>query len=116
MDKEERLIRISLFLDEFPLDVINLYAPNNGKERKKDNFLCPDNTGDATIPVIISWDCNCTMNKHIVRYPKHKIYDVGTLELKSLVSQNDIEDIWCIRNPDIHHIRPKEATHIHVLI
>ena len=80
-----------------------MYVPNNGKERKlffKNNLLFSDTIGDTNIPVVFCVNFNSTINKTLDRIPKHVIDDVGTLELKTLISRNNMEDIWRIRYPE----------------
>ena len=101
-DNNGRFISISLNIeDKSNYRISNIYSPNNGKTRKSffkelNNILSEYNTNH-----VIAGDYNCVFNKEKDRKSNlGAISDqYGLTELKTLISDLDLEDVWRRRYP-----------------
>ena len=78
------------------LNLINVYLPNSGKERK--NFICNSIHIDRQKLNCVAGDFNCTLLKHLDRNPIPIRDDVWTLEFREFIEKYDLLDIWRARN------------------
>ena len=103
-----RVIRCDIKLDNALYHISNVYAPNNGLERKQffesfHNLM--GNFGDDSVDHynIIVGDFNCALDKRLDRSPAHKSDDIGAKELKFLINQYDLSDAWREQYPSKKH-------------
>ena len=102
LDSNGRYIKLILKTGNCIFRVMNIYAPNN--ERDRVNFflklhdILKDNISDAEN--INGGDWNCVMDSESDRLNCLTSQDVGQIDLKYLSEVYDLEDIWRRRNPD----------------
>ena len=109
-DTHGRHVAVNIEIDDFVGKIINIYAPNNPKDRKKfvrDLKLYVEeytNAQPENDEVIIGGDFNCTLDVVLDRrYEKRKnnrVPDEGTKELLDLLTDCGLEDIWRRRCPN----------------
>jgi hypothetical protein len=46
-------------------------------------------------------DFNCILDKEIDRYPSRNYDDMGGKELKTIMTKNNLIDIWREKNPSV---------------
>ena len=96
-DKNGRIIKISIDIDENVIDIINVYAPNKSSERY-DFFECMSNlvTKENTIIVgdfnTVLHPCDRTCGKLEPDKSREKLFKV--------MSQFNLQDIWHKKYPD----------------
>ena len=56
---------------------------------------------DESVEIIIGGDYNCTLNNAIDRYNCTSNIDIGQIDLKNVMGNFDLADIWRRRNPDV---------------
>jgi exonuclease III len=78
------------------LNLVNVYLPNSGQERK--NFICNNINIDGQKLNCVAGDFNCTLLKHLDRNPISIRDDVGTHEFREFIEKYDLLDIWKARN------------------
>ena len=79
--------------------IFNIYAPNNGIERKHFfNKLKIDKEND--IVNYVMGDFNCCLNRKLDRKHMPKREDAGNNELKNFIEKNELTDIWRLRYPN----------------
>ena len=103
IDSNGRYVVFKLKTSNGTFKVFNIYAPVNEYERVKffndiSALLC-DN--DENVETIIGGDYNCTLNNAIDRYNCTTKIDIGQIDLKNVMENFDLEDIWRRRNPDV---------------
>ena len=102
-NKIEDNISISLNIDDkSSYRFSNIYSPNNGKTRKTffkelNNKLSEYNTNH-----VIAGDYNCVIDKYIDRKSNLSVASdqYGLTEVKALISDLDLEDVWRRRHPN----------------
>lgn len=107
-DQHGRYIIIKLDIDEKQLILINVYAPNEGGQKRKfikdiAKSIKTINPQD-TYEVIIGGDFNCTQKATLDRRYEKKSNvsghpDIGNREIKNLKEQLGLEDCWRRRFP-----------------
>ena len=110
IDPQGRYIIVDCKVDELQTHLINIYAPNIPQDRinffillNKKIRLLEQLTDDRYI--VQGGDFNCTQNsfldrRHDKKIPTHTLNeDRGNKELKSLMMENNLEDVWRRRNP-----------------
>ncbi|CAC5420630.1 unnamed protein product [Mytilus coruscus] len=99
-DGEGRKLIVELKLDSNEtVRIFNVYAPNNGIERKNFfNKLIINNENDVVNYVM--GDFNCCLNRKLDRKHMPKCEDVGNHELKNFIGKNELTDIWRLRYPN----------------
>jgi exonuclease III len=50
---------------------------------------------------ILTGDFNCVLDKEIDRYPSRNYDDTGGRELKTIMTKNNLIDIWREKNPSV---------------
>ena len=102
LDSNGRYIKLILKIRNCTFRVLNVYAPNN--ERDRVNFflslhdILQDDIQEAEN--INGGDWNCVMDSEIDRLNCLTSQDVGQIDLKYLSEIYDMEDIWRRRNPN----------------
>ncbi len=98
-----RIITCELYENDKMFNIVNIYAPNDGKERKK--FL--EKTLKCVLDVrnngykLVAGDYNCTLSNIDRIVENNTMYpEYGRSELLKLISENELEDIYRRRNPD----------------
>ncbi|CAC5361410.1 unnamed protein product [Mytilus coruscus] len=99
-DGEGRKLIVELKLDSNEtVRIFNVYAPNNGIERKNFfNKLIINNENDVVNYVMR--DFNCCLNRKLDRKHMPKCEAVGNHELKNFIEKNELTDIWRLRYPN----------------
>jgi hypothetical protein len=72
------------------LNLVNVYLPNSGQERK--NFICNNINIDGQKLNCVAGDFNCTLLKHLDRNPISIRDDVGTHEFREFIEKYDLLD------------------------
>jgi exodeoxyribonuclease III len=126
-DKSGRYISITIEIDEKQIKVVNIYSPNIPADRisffKDLNTKLHAMTLDGNKKfneIIVGGDFNCTMNPSQDRRnntrgteSKKLQHDPGSKEIKILMLENNLEDIWRRRNPSIKrytYFKPNSKT------
>ena len=82
---------------------MNIYAPNAGEDRK--SFFVNVNQSFKMIETeaytIAGGDYNCALSGDLDRQNCITNEDTGRAELKNLMNELSLEDIWRRRNPDL---------------
>ena len=101
LDSNGRYIKLILKIGNCVFRVLNVYAPNNERDRVnfflklhdilQDDFSEAENIGGG--------DWNCVMDSAIDRLNCVNSQDVGQIDLKYLCEIYNLEDIWRRRNP-----------------
>ncbi len=99
IDYNGRYIVFDLHFESKKYKMINIYAPNNEYERVRfvnnmTKWLDPE------LETIIAGDFNCTLNSEMDRLNCVGSRDVGQIDIKNIIKEYDLEDIWRRRNPD----------------
>jgi exonuclease III len=103
-DPDGRFILVDIEVDDLKCKLMNIYAPNKGKDREeffttaKDKLLPHKDNCDF----IICGDMNCTIDPKIDRRQKTSEsteYDKGLTQLNEMIDYLDLEDVWCRRHP-----------------
>ena len=99
VDKEGRYIYFDLNIEDIDYRFLNVYAPNNKKDRIRFykmiiKFIEPD------MKNIVGGDFNCTFDPSLDRLNCISETDGGREELKQIISQKLLEDIYRRRFPD----------------
>jgi hypothetical protein len=50
---------------------------------------------------LLTGDFNCVLDKEIDRYPSRNYDDTGGKELKTIMTKNNLTDIWREKNPSV---------------
>ena len=92
-----RYIAATIEIDDKIINLFNIYAPNNGVERRHffnmmRNIITINNQ-NSTESIIIG-DFNCTVDNTCDRKPEQNKSDIGLEELANLIQNNNLEDIW----------------------
>ena len=101
-DPNGRYIKLMLKIGNCVFRVLNVYAPNN--ERDRVNFFLSlhdillDDFSEAEN--VAGGDWNCVMDSIMDRFNCLSSQDVGQIDLKYLLDIHDLEDIWRRRNPE----------------
>ena len=107
IDSNRRCVVFKLKTSHGTYKVFNIYAPVNEYERVKffndiSALLC-DN--DENVETMIGGDYNFTLNNAIDRYNCTSKIDIGQIDLKNIMENFYLEDIWRRRNPDVNSFR-----------
>jgi exonuclease III len=100
MKKDERMISLTLSVEnQKTYQLVNVYAPNAGTERKQfiTNLTPVLNTDESD--VILGGDLNCAMNGSLDRQNCMTKVDEGVKEIKLMQTKHNLEDVWRRRNP-----------------
>lgn len=95
-----RYIQLHLTIDERPLSIIGIYAPNIPNERMNFflNLHCELNKIDNE--VIIAGDFNNYLNIYLDKFPSRAHPDPSRKVLNDTMTKHQLVDIWRERNPD----------------
>jgi hypothetical protein len=79
-----------------------VYCPNDSGVRKTfikdiDPYVTDESLTEKTH--ILTGDFNCVLDKEIDRYPSRNYDDTGGKELKTIMTKNNLIDIWREKNP-----------------
>ena len=99
-DDNGRMIACSFTSDTNTFNVVNIYAPNIPNDRimfftdlgKKIKLWQSQN-------VILTGDFNCCLDNKLDRQGKYTVSDKGTNELKNLMLEHNLSDVWRNRHP-----------------
>ena len=103
IDPNGRYVVFKLKTSNGTYKVFNIYAPVNEYERViffNDISVLLDNN-DESVEIIIGGDYNCTLNNAMDRYNCTSNIDIGQIDLKNVMGNFYLEDIWRRRNPDV---------------
>ncbi len=107
-DRDGRMVKLKVEWKEMKFQIVNIYAPNNEKERK--NFfqkLKSDvDPKDDEWHLVIGGDYNCVEDSVLDRRNCVSDFDEGKEELGELVAMYGLEDIWRRR-----HINQRQYTY-----
>ena len=107
-DNAGRYISIEVEFDDKVYKVINIYAPNNGQERatfitKQKRKISQYKIGHVASNIIVGGDFNCTSDVTLDRRKNtcsnNVGKDKGSKELKDLMVECNLEDVWRRRCP-----------------
>ena len=103
IDPNGRYVVFELKTSNCTYKVFNIYAPVNEYERviffnDISVLLC---NNDESVEIIIGGDYNCTLNNAMDRHNCTSNIDIGQIDLKNVMGNFDLEDIWRRRNPDV---------------
>ena len=102
IDVNGRYIYLELLLGGNRYKLINIYAPNDPKQRinffGKNNMYKWVNESENNF---IGGDYNCTQDTHLDRLNCLSNNDEGRPDLKKLMYDKNLEDVWRRRNPGI---------------
>ena len=98
-----RIISCDVYENDKIFNVVNVYAPNEGKERKKfvEKILKSELDVHNDGYKLVAGDYNCTLSnidrivENNIMYPEY-----GRTELLKVINDYDLEDIYRRRNPD----------------
>ena len=98
--KSGRYIYFELIINEQRFKMINIYAPNDSKERE--TFFCNMNNWiDLSDNNLAGGDYNCTHDSNLDRYNCSSTgNDEGREVLHELMNKKCLEDVWRRRYPD----------------
>ena len=99
-DTEGRWNKIVVKIENQSYQIINIYAPNKGGERKHFFKNTCSKITEGNLPIIMGGDFNCTLGK-LDRRPTVARGEEGRKELHALIKERDMEDIFRRRNPEI---------------
>ena len=104
VDINGRYIYITIEVDECKVNLLNVYAPNNGNERVRFFNNIKQIVKDKE-ELIIGGDFNCCIsNNEDRRYAENvreRREDQGVTEMKELMIENNLEDVWRRRHPNL---------------
>ena len=104
-ENKSREINLEISTETAIYHFTNVYAPNNGTERKHffnslhNSFEFSDDSIDHYNLVL--GDFNCCLDKKLDRSPPHTSDDTGLKELKDIILRYDLNDIWRINFSDV---------------
>ena len=99
IDDLSRYIYVEVCIDECEFKLINIYAPNNPKDRV--SFFEELNSWvDIDKNNLVGGDYNCTLDSELDRKGCTSEYDQGRIELKEVINKKFLVDIFRKRNPD----------------
>ena len=108
-DKQGRCVSINIEIDDILAKIVNVYAPNIPSERieffnklKGKLQSWAQDKNNRFKEIILGGDFNCTMMPKLDRRSSHtrrEQYDQGSKQLREIMIQNDMEDIWRRRYP-----------------
>ena len=99
IDINGRYIIFDLVMSDSKYRLMNIYAPNNPKERQ----MFFNKLQDYELiehEMLISGDFNCTLNPEIDRLNCVNSCDIGSVEVTSIINKFDLEDVFRRRFPD----------------
>lgn len=102
-DKDGRIISILLEKDYKIYSKTNVYTPNLAND--KSTFLTKLTNSLINLEqqlMFVAGDFNCARNSTSDRY--HENNDIGNAQFKTLIENNDLENIWRIRLPTGLHL------------
>lgn len=99
-NNDGRVSNVEIEMEGETYGVINIYTPNAAKDKVAfltwlKNYINKKNEQN----LIVLGDFNCTLDKSVDRYPINQNEDIGNIQLKLCIDNNDLEDIWRIRYP-----------------
>ena len=106
-DEHGRFLALNVIVEDKNIDIINIYAPNKGKERA--NFYRElerkiDNLKSDNSELIVGGDFNCTLNPTLDRRynsaHENTNVDIGHKQLIDLLESQNLEDVWRRRYPN----------------
>ena len=98
VDSNGRYINFNLKIGETVINLINIYAPNDNYERVK--FFNELNTHiDCEIETMVGGDFNCAIDSKLDRLNCTYSLDIGQIDLKKIMNDKNLEDVWRRRNP-----------------
>ena len=101
IDPNGRYIYFELVLGDRTYKLINIYAPNNNYERVK--FFCElGNWIDFDNETMVGGDFNCTLDSTMDRKNCTHSLDIGQIDLKKIMNDKCLQDIWRRRYPKNH--------------
>ena len=98
-DNSDRILRSTLKINDSTFYISNIYASNNGKERKSffnainDTLFKYTDDSDNNYSLILG-DFNCAIQKNLDRNPPQQLYDISVREFQSMLHRNDLFDVW----------------------
>ena len=104
-DNSGRILRSTLKINDSTFYISNIYAPNNGKERKSffnainDTLFKYTDDSDKNYSLILG-DFNCAIQKNLDRNPPQQLDDISVREFQSMLHRNDLFDVWRKLNPE----------------
>jgi hypothetical protein len=104
-DNSGRILRSTLKINDSTFYISNIYAPNNGKERKlffnaiNDTLFKYTDDSDKNCSLILG-DFNCAIPKNLDRNPPQQLDDISVREFQSMLHRNDLFDVWRKLNPE----------------
>ena len=99
IDNNGRYIIFDLYINETKYKFINIYAPNCEYQRVQ--FINNINTWiEPEVETLVSGDFNCTFDNDLDRKNCTGNNDVGQVDLKELLKNQHLEDVWRRRCPD----------------
>lgn len=98
-DNVGRLLKVKISSGDFKIILQNIYAPNDGVDRKLyfDSLRIRNERDDEYCCIL--GDFNCTLDKNMDRNPTPQRNDIGTDQVKNIISSNNLCDIWRVLNP-----------------
>ena len=98
-DIDGRYVVFDLHVSDNKYRLMNIYAPNNGSERKL-FFKFLEKFIVSEFENLIAGDFNCALNTVCDRLNCTGSLDIGQPELLNIMNNWDLEDVWRRRNPD----------------
>ena len=93
-----RQISCAVKVSNKSLNILNIYAPNTGTDKKIFfNESIRVNTEENNV---VLGDFNCTLIKNLDRKPVPNHDDVGTLEFRKFIEKGGLVDVWRSRYPN----------------
>ncbi len=99
IDPQGRWIKLDICINEHWYCLVNVYAPNKGVARKTFFTRHCKQLIEGEYPKIVGGDFNCTLNKGDRRPMINRTED-GRKELKLLMQDCDLEDVFQRRHPN----------------
>ena len=99
-----RILSCELKYENKTYIITNVYCPNDSGVRKTfirdiDPYVTD---GSLTEKMhILTGDFNCVLDKEIDRYPSRNYDDTGGKELKTIMTKNNLINIWREKNPSV---------------
>ena len=110
-DNNGRFLDLHITVDEQPIRIINIYAPNSPSDRKLFFEDIARKLHTISDPIILAGDFNNVLNTLLDKYPVTPHPDSSRKTLKHIMSQFELVDIWRERHPSLIQFTRTASNH-----